>query len=402
MKIALVSVFPPSMGSLNEYGYHLALGLAENPKVTEIIVIADTLDAPMPELDLGSKISVQRVWSFNSVFAGSKILKALKENDVVGAVFNVQTASFGDKEIPAALGLLTPFVARKLGITSGVLAHNIIDGIDLDQTILKGKPLRKALVKFAGRIVTKGMASASYMTVTVQNYLDKLSQTTPKADISLVPHGNFETAQRDWNPQSSREKQIVAMGKFGTYKKLDRLIAAFENLTNNSKFAGYKLVVGGTDHPNTPGYMANLEEKHSSNPAIEFKGYIPEGDVAGFFENARLAVFDYEATTGSSGVLHQVCSYGAVPVYPMIGEFIDLSSDEGIKGFEFEAGDVDSLTAALRSALECEDSLEQIALNNANASQELSIADVASFHVDKIQSLNQTEALVPNDAIARA
>ena len=401
MKIALISVFPPSMGSLNEYGYHLALGLAENPRVSEVVVIADELDTPPAELDLGPKISVKRVWKFNSVVAGAKILKALKANDIDGAVFNVQTASFGDKEIPAALGLLTPLVAHKMGITSGVLAHNIIDGIDLDQTILRGKPLRKALVKFAGRVVTKGMASASYITVTVQNYLDKLAQTASKADISLVPHGNFETKERDWKPQTTREKQIVAMGKFGTYKKLDRLISAFERLTTETEFADYKLVIGGTDHPNTPGYMAGLEDKHRANSSIEFKGYIPEDGVAGFFENARLAVFDYDATTGSSGVLHQVCSYGAVPVYPLIGEFVDLTVDEGIKGFDFQAGDVNSLVKALRTALACEDTLEEIALDNAKANQEISIADVASFHVDKITELNRSLNPASTDVVAR-
>lgn len=392
MKIALVSVFPPSMGSLNEYGYHLALGLAANPKVSEVVVLADIMDEPKPELDLPAKIKVARVWKFNSLNASFKILRALKSAKVDGAVYNVQTASFGDREVPAALGLMTPSLATKFGITSGVLAHNIIEGIDLDQTILKGNAFRKLIVKLGGRVVTKALASASYITVTVQNYLDKLEKIVPSADAHLVPHGNFETEARDWVPMTSRPKRIVTMGKFGTYKKLDRLIEAFSKLTENQDFADYELVIGGTDHPNTPGYMSSLEEAHKNNSSISFRGYIPEEDVAPFFENAQLAVFDYEATTGSSGVLHQVCSYGTVPIFPMIGEFIDLSNDEGIDGFEFAPGNADSMAEALKLALSDVEKLEAIANNNALAGQELSIEDVAAFHVSKIEAINSAKS----------
>ena len=42
LRIALVSAFPPGGKSLNEYGLHLARGLASHPDVAEVAVIGVT------------------------------------------------------------------------------------------------------------------------------------------------------------------------------------------------------------------------------------------------------------------------------------------------------------------------------------------------------------------------
>ena len=109
--IAIVTAFPPSTGSLNEYGFHLVNAFAARDDIEKVIVIADKYDGNALELDLNSKIEVQRIWKFNSPFAGLHILKALKMSGAENALYNLQTASFGDSEIPAALGLLTPSAA---------------------------------------------------------------------------------------------------------------------------------------------------------------------------------------------------------------------------------------------------------------------------------------------------
>jgi len=98
---------------------------------------------------LDSKIEVQRVWKFNSPFAGLYILKALKRSSAENALYNLQTASFGDSEIPAALGLLTPMISQKLSIPSGIIMHNLVEAVDLSQTNLANSPLRQKLVNAA-------------------------------------------------------------------------------------------------------------------------------------------------------------------------------------------------------------------------------------------------------------
>jgi len=72
--IAIITAFLPNAGSLNEYGFHLVNAFAARNDIEKVIVIADKYDGDAPELDLNSKIEVQRVWRFNSPFAALHIL----------------------------------------------------------------------------------------------------------------------------------------------------------------------------------------------------------------------------------------------------------------------------------------------------------------------------------------
>jgi glycosyltransferase involved in cell wall biosynthesis len=247
-RIALVSAFPPGRQTLNEYGLHLAKAFAARADVSEVVVIADRLDRAEAELDLGPKVRVCRVWSFNSALAAPRIVRALTAEKVDGAIFNLQMASFGDREVPAALGLLAPMAARLAGVPSGVIAHNLITGVDLDQTQLKGQPLRQRLVRAGSAVITRALLAANYLTVTLESYRQDLAARHPKAPVLLVPHGTFDTEQRDLVPSRKRPLRIVTMGKFGTYKRLETLIDAFRLLRGELGLAGLNLVIGGSDH----------------------------------------------------------------------------------------------------------------------------------------------------------
>ena len=146
--IALVTALPPGTQSLNEYGLHLVRGFAARPDVARITVLADQVADPLlPELDLGPKVTVQRVWRLNGLASQFELLRAIHHAGADLVLFNVQMASFGDREIPAATGLLLPLVARLMGQTSGLILHNLIAGVDLDQTLLQGQRLRQWLIR---------------------------------------------------------------------------------------------------------------------------------------------------------------------------------------------------------------------------------------------------------------
>lgn len=386
IRLALVSAFPPGRQSLNEYGFHLAREFAARDDVSELVIVADKLTAPAPELDLSPKVRVLRVWDFNSVTAGPAILRTLRREGVDAAIWNVQTASFGDREVPAALGLVAPALGRLLGCPSGVIAHNIVAGIDLDNTQLKGQRLRQAVVRAGGAVVTRAMLGATYMTVTVKSYLDTLNTAYPKAEVHHIPHGTFDTDMRQVAPVAQRAKRIVTMGKFGTYKRLDTLLEAFAILRQDQRFSDYELVIGGTDHPNTPGYVSDLAQQHDNDPAVRFHGYVAEDDIPAFFGEARVSVFDYSATTGSSGVLHQTASYGAVPVFPHIGDFVDVSRDEGITGANYSPNDAQDMARSLAALLSDESAMQKIAEGNRAASLDIPLSTVADFHVTRLRA----------------
>ena len=388
-RIGLVSAFPPGQLSLNEYGLHFARHLAARPDVAEVVVLADLLPAAIAELDLGPKIRVRRVWRFNGAGSAAVILRAARAERVDGLIFNLQTATFGDRELPAALGLMAPMLARLSGLSSGIIAHNIIAGVDLEQTILKGQPIRQFVVRKAGAIVTRAMMMATYVTTTLRTYADILKTAYPRADVSLVPHGTFDISARPWVPHSDRPRCIVTMGKFGTYKRLETLLAAFDILRADGKRADLKLLIGGTDHPNAAGYMQQLAASRASDSGVIFKGYVAEDDIPAFFEDALISVFDYEATTGSSGVLHQTASYGATPVFPHIGDFVDLCRDEGLEGYHYAPGSAVEMAAAMTRALDEPLAAEALARSNREAALGTPMAEVVAFHVERLGHLRR-------------
>ncbi|MBT8410251.1 MAG: glycosyltransferase, partial [Octadecabacter sp.] len=337
LRIALVSAFPPGKQSLNEYGYHVAKGLAERADVAEVMVIADKLSQDLPELDLGPKVRVERVWSFNGLFTLPKLIAFIRGAKVDGVIWNLQMATFGDSEATAALGLLAPMGTRMAGTPSGVIAHNMVDGVDLDQTVLKGQRLRQLAVRLGSRVITRALLSGNYLTVTLRSYFESLQAKHPRSSVHLVPHGTFDTTTGDLTPLAGRPRRIVTMGKFGTYKRLDTLLEAFDILRATPGIEDLELMIGGSDHPNTPGYLDGIAAERRGDTGVIFAGYVAEEDIPAFFGDSMLSVFDYSATTGSSGVLHQTASYGTVPVFPRIGDFVDVCEDEGITGVNYVA-----------------------------------------------------------------
>jgi glycosyltransferase involved in cell wall biosynthesis len=384
LRLALISAFPPGRQSLNEYGYHLARHLAKHDDVKEVVVLADQLETPQEEIELDPKVSVERIWTFNGLTTLPRLVRRLRQIRPDGAIFNLHTTSFGDREITAALGLLTPMTARLGGVPTGVIAHNIIAGVELENTLLKGRPLRQAVVRAGGAAITSALVRASYLTVTLSSYHKHLTDAYPRRDISHIPHGTFDTDQPAPAPLESRPKRIVTMGKFGTYKRLETLIDAFKSLKKTPEMADYELVIGGTDHPNAKGYMAETENACREVPEIHFHGYVAEEDIARFFSTAQLSVFDYESTTGSSGVLHQTASYGAVPVFPKIGDFVDVCRDEGLEGFNYTPRSASSMASAMRDALSDLEQASRLADANYRASKGFPFDQVVGFHIDKI------------------
>lgn len=384
IRIALVSAFPPGKQSLNEYGLHLAKGLAARPDVGEVVVIADKLPQWMPELDLGPKIRIERCWSFNKFTTLPGLIKAIRDAGADGVVWNLQMATFGDSEATAALGLLAPMAARLAGTPSGVIAHNMIDGVDLDHTVLKGQRLRQAAVRLGSRVITRALLSANYLTVTLRSYHDSLRAKHPQAAVHLVPHGTFDTGEAPVAPLSERPRRIVTMGKFGTYKRLETLLEAFDILRMGPGNADLQLVIGGSDHPNTPGYLDRLAAQRVNDDGVTFAGYIAEEEIPAFFGDARLSVFDYTATTGSSGVLHQTACYGTVPVFPRIGDFVDVCEDEGISGVNYTAQDANDMAAQMQRALLDETGSQSMVDRNRDAAMGFPFEKVVEFHVRQL------------------
>ena len=91
------------------------------------------------------------------------------------------------------------------------------------------------------------------------------------AFLARVP--NRRTSRIAVNP----EHRILAFGKWGTYKRLDLLVEAFNELA--ARMPNVRLVVAGGNHPMTPGYVESVAESMKGNPRVEFTGYVAEDDI---------------------------------------------------------------------------------------------------------------------------
>lgn len=389
--LAVITAFPPAKASLNEYGFHLINAFARRHDIKKIVVIADKDETIERELNLDTKIEVRRVWTFNSIFAAPIILNEIRKCKADYALFNLQTASFGDSEIPAALGLLAPMLAQKLSIPTGVIMHNLIDAVDLSKTNVAASKLRQKLISAAGTVINACLLKTGYVSVTLDSFLEILNHKYKAKNAFLVPHGSFAREDAVDIPRlNERPNRVVTMGKFGTYKRLERMISAVQRL-NAKTYANnpIELVIGGSDHPATAGYMQGLKDTHSADTNIIFHGYVAEEDVAGFFKQGKLAVFDYDSTTGSSGVLHQAATYGTPAIYPMMGDFVDVTEREGLCGYHYTPLDEDSLMAKIDEGVSQSDISQDMADKNFAISGGITMDTVAAVQYRLLQQVEK-------------
>lgn len=391
MKLAIVTAYPPSKVTLNEYAYHLVKSFRQKENITELILLTDAT----PEAkdlnfsEAGCKITVKECWKFNSYKNLFSVTKAINQTKPDAVLFNLQFMKFGDKKVAAALGLMLPLVCKLKGIPNIVLLHNILEEVDLKSAGFTSNKLLQKVYNFIGTSLTKLLLKADTVAVTMHKYVDILERKYVADNITMIPHGTFEIAQKPTFTLPEGPLKVMAFGKFGTYKKVETMIEAVEKVRKTSGL-NLEIVIAGTDNPNVPGYLATVEEQYKHVPQLTFTGYVEEKDVASLFHESAVVVFPYTATTGSSGVLHQAGSYGKAVVMPDLGDLALLVKDEGYRGEFFEPENVDSLANAIEAIVT--NDTYRISLGKTNYQA------ATAFPMERITDmyLEQFEAIVAN------
>ena len=388
MKLAIVTAYPPSKVTLTEYGYHLVKHFRLQNEVSEIVLICDRTSE---EKDLnfegeGCKISVKECWNFNSYTNLLSISKTITETKPDAVLFNLQFLKFGDKKIPAALGLLLPLICKLKGIPTISLLHNIMEQVDLKNAgITKNIILQKAY-GLIGTTLTKFVLASDVLAVTISKYVDILEKKYKARNVALVPHGAFETPPEPDYCLPEGPKQIMAFGKFGTYKKVEILIEAVEIIRNRTNL-DLEIVIAGTDSPNTPGYLEDIKKQYAHVPQIRFTGYVAEEHVPVIFAESAVTVFPYTSTTGSSGVLHQAGSYGKAVALPDLGDLSILVKEEGYKGEFFNPESAASLADAIEKILKDDFYRVQLGRNNFKAASSLPMSEITNMYVNYFKAI---------------
>lgn len=384
MKICLVTAFPPSQGGLSEYGLHIAEELRRNPFLS-LTILADRLSPPFAELD---GFSVQRCWSFENPASPVRILKALRELKPDVVWFNLLFSTFGRNPVNAFLGLLTPLLARLSGQYTHVTLHHLMDTVDLKDAGVS----HPRAYRWAGSVATRLLLLSNSVSVLMPGYRKILTDKYGRDNVHVRSHGIL--TRRPEYPEFARrgnpEQRILAFGKWGTYKRLELIIQAFEIVAGT--LPNTKLVIGGGDHPQAHGYVESVKNKFASSE-IEFTDYVREDELANLFQQSTVAVMPYSSSTGSSGVAHLACAYGVPIVCADLPDFRQMAEGEELAIDFYQPGDAQDLAACLIRMLTDTERQQAMGLQNFSTALRMTMPAIVQKYLRHFELEQRVETL---------
>jgi glycosyltransferase involved in cell wall biosynthesis len=385
MRICLVATFPPSGRQLNEYAVHVAQELQRSPDI-ELIVLADELTEYEFATDKRGKpvtrdqmaelpgFRVIRCWKFGSLENPMRILKAARELKPDVIWYNLVFSSFATPENPYAAfaGLSTPAITRAAGFFTHVTLHHITEHVDFAAAGVR----RGRLFRAGSDLATRALLKAHSVAVLLPGYRDTLISKYGAQNVFLSNHGTFASipSPPDFTQRGNPDLRILAIGHWGTYKRLETLMNAFPKVLQ--KVPNARLIVAGANHHTKAGYWEAIRDAQPAGLPIEFRGYVPEQDIPQLFQATSVLAMPYDSATGSSGPAHQACEFGVPIVCADIDDFRGMASDEGMAIRFYDKGNAADLAEQLVTILESPALQQQMALHNYAAGAEMTIGTV--------------------------
>lgn len=385
MKICLVTSFPPSRDALNEYGFHIASELQNIPGV-ELTILGDEYSPAQSEL---AGFTVKRCWKFNSLSNPLRLMRAIRQEKPDVVWFNLGFASFGGTPPSAFLGIATPALARMAGFYTHATLHQLMETVNLDDAGIRF-PL---LYKWGGVLATHLVLFANSVSVMLPAYRSVLVEKYGRGSVYVRRHGIFSARPEypDFALRGNPEHRILAFGKWGTYKRLEPMVEAFKEVARQIPSA--RLVIAGTDHPKTPGYLKSIREKLASRSDVIFTGYVAEEDIPQLFQSSSVAVLPYTSSAGSSGIAHLACTYGVPIVASDIPDFRRLADEEGLAIDFFPPGKTNELARHLTDLLQNRERQIEMAMQNVSAALRMSMPEIIRQYLRTFELRQELEQM---------
>lgn len=387
MKICLVTAFPPSRRGLNEYGFHIAKELSADPLLS-LTILADEIDGDAEELD---GFDVVRCWRFDSVGNALRLWKAIRDVKPDVVWFNLLFSTFGNDPVAAFCGLTVPGLSRLGGHYTHVTLHHLMDNIDLKDAGVRFPHVYRA----AGYAATRMLLMANSISVLLPAYRRTLIDRYRGENVHFRAHGILSARPEppDYSQRGNPEHRILAFGKWGTYKRLELLIEAFQELA--SRMPNVKLVIAGGNHPMTPGYVESIAESMKGDPRLEFTGYVAEEDIPRLFSSSSVLVLPYSSATGASGVAHLACEYGVPIVSAGIKDFREMAWDEGLAIDFYETGDAHDLANRMQALLNDKERMQEMSEQNFSAALRMTMPQIIRQYLRSFDLHQRAKALEP-------
>jgi glycosyltransferase involved in cell wall biosynthesis len=370
---------------LSEYGLHIAQELKRDPFLS-LTVLADQISPPQPELD---GYSVLRCWSFDDPLSSIRILRTLRKLKPDVVWFNLLFSTFGRNPLIAFSGLVTPLLSRLTGTYTHVTLHHLMDTVNLKDVGVR----HPRAYRLAGAVATRMLLRANSVSVLMPGYRKILHEKYGHDNVHLRSHGILTTRPEhpDFSRRGNPEHRILAFGKWGTYKRLELMIEAFQEVAKALPNA--KLVIAGGNHPQAPGYVESMQIKWAAEPRIEFTGYLDEERLPDIFQSSSVAVMPYTSSTGSSGVAHLACAYGVPIICADIDDFRQMAEGEDIAIEFYRPGDAQDLARCVVEFLTNEETQQAMAEQNFSTALRMTMPTIVQKYLRHFELEQKAEAL---------
>jgi len=402
MKICLVATFPPSGRQLNEYAFYIARELQRNPRINLTILADELTDYEFATDQNGNPIKaseqhelpgfdVIRCWKFNSLSTPVRLLNTIRKVKPDVVWFNLVFSSFATPDHPVAAfgGLCVPALTRALGCYTHITLHHIIEHVDFATAGVR----QEKMFRLGSDIATRTLLKANSVSVLLSGYRRTLIEKYSAENVLLGTHGTFAPCPSppDFTKRGNPDHRVLAIGHWGTYKRLETLMEAFPTVLK--KVPNAKLIVAGANHHTKPGYWESIRDSHNLGSRVEFRGYVPEESIPDLFSTTSVVVMPYDSATGSSGPAHQACEYGVPIVCADIADFRDMAADEDMAINFYKTGNAAGLADQLTTILQSPEQQRRMSEQNFSAAIQMTLPSVVRNYLRWFE-LNQCKKAV--------
>jgi glycosyltransferase involved in cell wall biosynthesis len=340
MHLVIVSLFPPTITGIGQYGYHVTCALAKSGAFSRVTVLAGSHVNGITPNHLGIT-ELDYCWQPGQWNARAVILSRVKRLNPDLIWFNLGVSMFGKSPWINVSGLLVPMLAKRMGYPTVVTLHELMELSDLRALDAPGG----AFAPMGARWLTDVATQADVICLTRKHYVTWL--TKRMIDCTYIPHGAFhEPNILDENSLA----ELLIFNSMAPFKGVELLLEAFPAL-QKKEYPHLKLTIAGAEHPRFPGYTQSIKDRFAGMEGIRWLGEVPDQAVIELFRRAKLIVLPYTASTGSSSVLYRAAAWGRAVVASDLSEMRSLAQEENFQVEFFENGNAVSLQNAIRSLL---------------------------------------------------
>lgn len=397
MRICLVATFPPSGRQLNEYAFHIARELQRYPDI-EVTILADELDEYNFSTDVNGKslevdklkelpdFNVIRCWKFGSLATPIRLLSVIRQLKPDVVWYNLVFSSFATPENPFAafFGLTVPALTRAAGFFTHITLHHILEHVDFSAAGVR----QVKLFRVGTHLATKALLRAHSVTVLLSSHRNTLISKYAAQNVLLGMHGIFSSnpCPPDFTKRGNPDMRILAIGHWGTYKRLETLMTAFPLILE--RIPNARLIVAGANHHTKAGYWESVRDMQPEGLPIEFRGYIPEDAISELFQTTSILIMPYDSATGSSGPAHQACEYGVPIVCADIDDFRGMAEGEGMAIRFYKRYDAVDLATQASAVLQSQEIQSHMSARNYEVGHEMTLTHIVNnylrwFHLNK-------------------